>query len=348
MSEILMATSPTFNDLADADIGAEKALTDDAIGKISNNAKFAGVRCEIFDLGHYQNGDTVQTPVSPVDGYAYALGEIIFDFQLYSTRAVGTPFFGGQGTPPAIAASQAGNLLWLIVNIEDATGVVSLQMSYTNDAGVTETTNNDGMVRVLAFCQRSGITLGAIPEFVDVPEDILAVAQPLREGNDDPTQDGIIDISHNAKFAAVRCEIIYQGFWRSNGVVTLPVSPIDGYTYKRGEVHYKAILYSTLHPSAFTQGTTTPPTVGAATLVKRMSVGALYWYKFDVDDVTGTLNCGVSYFVPGGAESIYDGSAPLNSIDGVLKIYAICQRESVNAAIVGSGFGLGGPGGTHV
>lgn len=343
MSQLTFASAPIFNDLADASIGTDKALTDDAIQKISKNAKFGIVRPEIIFLGYYKNGDTVPTPVSPVDAYAYSTAEVVFDFQLYSTRAPASGFFSGQSTPPAIGVSQPGNLFWFTANINSA-GVVALTVSYLKNSSETQT--NDGIVKVYALCQRNAaLALGAQPSFLDVPDDVLAVSQPLRVGNA-ANKFGLQDISHNAKYGAVRHEIIFQGFFSGSQTIGLPTSPVDGYTYKRGEIRYKAILYTTLAPNGtFANGQTTVPTLGNGQLAKRTGKGPMYWYKMDVEDTTGVTACGVSYYVEGGAESIYDGSAPLSSADGILKVYAICQRDSVNSVVVGVGGSTGSQGG---
>jgi hypothetical protein len=74
------------------------------------------------------------------------------------------------------------------------------------------------------------------------------------------------------------------------------------------------------------------------------TAGNLYWKNFTVDDVTRTVSTVVSYYVADGAESITN--------DGVVKVLAVCQRQSDNAFIVspqgqsagGVGTGLAGSG----
>jgi hypothetical protein len=427
MSQLRIAVPPTFNDLADSAISANKCFTDDSIGKISDNAKFAMVRTEIIPMGFYKHGDTVGYPTSPVDGYVYSgSDQVIYDFQLYSTRAPNTAtgqlalvgvhtagtgyvvgdilgvtqanagnglvqvssvggggavtglslisgglgystasnlataggtgtgctvdvplissvFFSGQSTPPILSNDQGGNLFYFIADIPSSR-VVSLTTHYLNNNGA-EVSSNDGIVKVYAVCQRTGLSLGAIPTFKDAPEGTVMVAQPLREGNQSsPARFGALDISYLAKFATVRTEIIPMGFWSGGQTIPVPASPVDGYQYQRGEVRYKGIIYTTLHPNGFTQGTSTPPTVGSG-LTKRLLKGPLYWHKMSVDDTTGITACGVSYYIPNGAETIYDGSAPNNAQDGVLKVYAICQRMSVNAVVLGVNGGIGSLGG---
>src|SRR5436309_3503220 len=98
MSQLAFAAAPSFTDRADAALGIDKALTDFRLQELSQNAKFGAVRPEIIFCGYYKHGDTVATPISPVDGYAYSTAEVIWDFQLYSTRPPSNPgsdFFSG-------------------------------------------------------------------------------------------------------------------------------------------------------------------------------------------------------------------------------------------------------------
>lgn len=158
MSQLTFASIPGFADLADANIGPNKVLTDDSMVKISQNAKFAAVRAEIIFMGFYKHGDTIGVPTSPVDGYAYSRAEVMMDFTLFSTRPPASGFISGQATAPGIGASQPANLYWFIVDINDATGVVSITTSYYKQGGA-ETTQNDGIVKVYAICQRSSINV---------------------------------------------------------------------------------------------------------------------------------------------------------------------------------------------
>ena len=51
MSQMLMSSIPGFFDLADSTIAGGRPLTDYALAKISHNAKFGAVRCEIIYMG---------------------------------------------------------------------------------------------------------------------------------------------------------------------------------------------------------------------------------------------------------------------------------------------------------
>jgi hypothetical protein len=157
---MLMSEIPGFFDLDDNVIAGGQPLTDYALAKISHNAKFGAVRCEIIYMGYYANGDTVQPPVSPVDGYQYGYPECFFFWMRYSNRAPQPGYTPGQATPPAQSNLQASSLYnfgpW---DINDANGAVSLRTTYWD--GSHETVTNDGIVKVFAICQRLSVNLPA-------------------------------------------------------------------------------------------------------------------------------------------------------------------------------------------
>lgn len=354
MSQLLFASVPAFNDLADATVAANKCITDQAIQRISNNAKWGAVRCEQVFMGFYKHGDTIPLPVSPVDGYAYSNSgspkEVVFLFELYSTRAPAASFQSGQSTSPAISNSQSGNIYWFTNDIS-TTGVVAISIGYT---AASNTATHDGIVKVWALCQRN-MTLGAIPDFLDIPLDVFAAGQPLKVG-DTASKYGITDVNENAKFGAVRHEVIFQGFWASGYNVstdgshgTYPVSPVDGYVYSQAEIRYKATLYSNCPPAGgFINGQTTAPTLAGGTLTRRDSKGPLYWWESDIDDTVGLTYAQVSYYINKAAETIYGNGSGVGTGDGIFKVYAICQRSSSNAlssAAGAAGFGIGTTGG---
>ena len=98
MSQMLMSSIPGFFDLADSTIPGGQPLTDYALAKISHNAKFGAVRCEIIYMGFYGPGDTVAPPVSPVDGYSYSYAECL-GFSEFCTPPAHQPRAMFQGKP---------------------------------------------------------------------------------------------------------------------------------------------------------------------------------------------------------------------------------------------------------
>jgi len=156
MSQLTFTAIPGFFDLADSAIAGNQPLTDDSLQKISHNAKFAAVRCEVIFMGFYANGNTVPAPVSPVDGYAYSRAECVFIPVFVSTRQPAPGFVPGQASFPALA--NADNYQGSLVaapyelDINDATGIVTCSV-YGSSNGA----QNQGTVKVYAVCQRSSV-----------------------------------------------------------------------------------------------------------------------------------------------------------------------------------------------
>lgn len=150
MSQLTFASIPGFFDLLDSTISAGQPLTDDAILKISHNAKFAAVRVEPFDMGYYANGNVVPTPASPVDGYAFSRQECLFFPVHASSLSPAAGFVPGQaGFPPLAPTQGSGGLLAspYVLTIEPSApasgksaGQITLQNYYSSSGAVSEGT----------------------------------------------------------------------------------------------------------------------------------------------------------------------------------------------------------------
>jgi hypothetical protein len=163
MPQLTMNVAPGFNDLSDALLVQDAPLTDDILTKISHNAKFGVVRIERIFLGFFKSGDnifTIAPPFSPVDGYAYAQEEILYDFELVTTRAPGAGFVPGQASPPTLSPNQAANLLYWNYDIDDSTGIVFIDVHYYPPGG-QEVNFPDGIVKVYAECQRLSVNVAS-------------------------------------------------------------------------------------------------------------------------------------------------------------------------------------------
>jgi len=156
----------------------------------------------------------------------------------------------------------------------------------------------------------SQLTMNAVPGFFDLADSAIAGGQPL-------TDDSLLKISHNAKFAAVRAEVIYMGFYTSGNTVPAPVSPVDGYAYQRNECVFMPIFASSRQPAAgFVPGQAGFPALANNDL----GTGSLLVvpYELDINDATGLVTCQV-YFA---------GNAAQNQ--GTVKVYCVAMRSSVN------------------
>ncbi len=160
MSQLTFSAVPGFFDISDAVLAGGQPLTDDAILKLSHNAKFAAVRTEILLLGFYQHGDTVPVPASPVDGYQYSRSECMFLPILVSSRSPAAGFVSGQKVFPPVASADAGQGNLVIVpyqlDINDATGQLTCQ-TYWSASG----TENQGLVKVYVIATRSSVSVSA-------------------------------------------------------------------------------------------------------------------------------------------------------------------------------------------
>ena len=170
MSQMLMSAIPGFFDLADSTIAGGQPLTDYSLAKISHNAKFAAVRCEVLLCGFYGPNDTVPPPSSPVDGYGYSYSECIFVPVLFSSRQPAPGYTPGQVTPPALAPNDLGTGVLLVCpfecDINNANGKVTLSMyfsggTYQSLGGSGGGAFNQGTVKVMAICQRLSVNLPA-------------------------------------------------------------------------------------------------------------------------------------------------------------------------------------------
>jgi hypothetical protein len=158
MSQLTMSAIPGFFDLADSAIAGGQPLTDDSMLKISHNAKFGAVRCELIYMGFYTSGNTVPTPTSPVDGYAYQRSECVFIPIFASSRQPAAGFVPGQATFPSLANNDLGTGSLLIVpyelDINDATGLVTCQVYFAGNAA-----QNQGTVKVYCVGMRSSVNV---------------------------------------------------------------------------------------------------------------------------------------------------------------------------------------------
>ncbi len=153
-------------------------------------------------------------------------------------------------------------------------------------------------------------------------------------GNSDPrslivsgkvlTHQIIGEINTNGKFAAARLETFFLGYFKHGDTVGLGgagvqiVSPVDGYAYTPGTginqdtIIYDFHLYTTRAPSGsgFTSGMLTTPPISSS------QAGSPYWWTANIDS-SAVVQLHVNY----------DGSTG-SSNDGILKVYAHCQRQS--------------------
>lgn len=159
IAPVVITTVRGFLDIPDAQLAAGQVFTDDIAVNLNQNARFGMVRSETIFMGFWKHGDTVPSPLSPVDGYAYDPTEVLYQCMLYSPRAPGVGFVSGQTSVPVIAAGQPTNVYWFACDINDANGLVDITISYFQQGKIPETITHDGMVKVYAICQRQSVNV---------------------------------------------------------------------------------------------------------------------------------------------------------------------------------------------
>ena len=160
----------------------------------------------------------------------------------------------------------------------------------------------------------SQLTLSAIPGFFDLADGAIAAGQPL-------TDDSMLKISHNAKFGTVRSKLIFMGFYANGNTVPTPIDADDGYAYSRAECQFIWMIYSNRAPApGFVPGQAAPPAQANS------QANLLYNFPggWDINDATGLVSLRTTYYTPGGAETVTN--------DGIIKVYAVCLRLSLNSA----------------
>jgi hypothetical protein len=109
------------------------------------------VRNEQF-WGFYRNGETVELPTSPADGYNYSRSELLYSWSVYWTGSAPSALNGTQSAPVGGATSGGGEILQAKYYVDQTTGVVSTVTSYYN-TGQHDT--NDGILMVIVHAQRN-------------------------------------------------------------------------------------------------------------------------------------------------------------------------------------------------
>lgn len=295
---LILNTQPGFNDQPDSALVAGNYAMGLQMAKISGNAALGMCRMEFFqDI--YTNGETVDLPISPVDGYQYAMDELTFVWGVWSTANDSNGWITG---PQA---------LWYCAwDVDQETGLVSCTEWYRADgaAGVS----NDGHLQVFTIAQRQKqvLTAAATPGWTQLQvstfvEDLAYSQSLLQSMNDD------------AKFAVLGQEAIYMGPFFNGETVPRPVSPADDYEYAYSEVTFLfSWLYTTYNADAEMVQLACPPYYTLASL------------NAAINPSTGVVTCAVGMMGQGG-----EGYTSYNTL-GVISVVALCQRARTGTPAV--------------
>ncbi len=138
-------------DLPDSAFAAGANVIEDLVVALNSLVRFACVADEYILAGGFRNGETVPTPQSADDGYAYSRSELLYAFSLVFTPDSETGINGGPG-----------NLLYLYDYVEQDTGLVQSRINYYN-LGSNETATTNGVTDVLTCCRRGAGAHAALP-----------------------------------------------------------------------------------------------------------------------------------------------------------------------------------------
>lgn len=262
---LTLRSIPGFTDIPDANFAAGQVVRGINLAKIAENAEFGMVRFEIFS-GTYTDGETVDLPVSPVDGYAYSREELIYGWALWSSVDASTGWASAQ---EALWYCQWSVDQW--EGPDSPGGGVHCNEWYTwIHSNQPNTQTSDGILQVFVLAQRgaggsytaqpggSGYTFPGGSGFTtDLTMAAAASYSPLADSSfaqDDPLTQAIAQqLNENAKFGAVNVEAFYCGEFINGQTVPQLVSPVDGYTYPYANTAFLACPRWTTGGSAYTQ-----------------------------------------------------------------------------------------------
>jgi len=170
--------------------------------------------------------------------------------------------------------------------------------------------------------------MSSIPGFTDVSDAAVTAALGNLATTYPNLVTALLQISHNAKFGAVRSELIPMGFYGPGDTVPAPASPVDGYQYSYAECWFQFFLYSERQPApGYTPGQATPPALASLDLGAGNPIVSPY--QADINDANGKVNL-QEYFLGGAYGSSTGGSGGGAFPQGTVKVSALCQRLSQN------------------
>lgn len=293
MTAFLLSTVPGFSDVPEAAFEAEKLALGIQIAKISDNAAFGMVRCEVFSA-HYHDADTVILPTSVVDGYNYSREELTYVWAISNTFNAGSGWLSGPDS------------LWYAAwKVDQITGLVSCEEWYRRSGDhINSNRSTDGDLMVFTLAQRGqgSLTMNAEAEFIENDVALYGTDKPLRT-------DIMTNLCKSSKFAVVNFEAIYMGEFVNGDTVPAPISPVDGFTYDiaAGDVSFVFSWRWTALGSRYTQ--------------PDLALGQLGPMHASIDPSNGAVSASVGYI--GG---LGDGALTTETTHGRLAVVAICQR----------------------
>lgn len=286
---LILNTQPGFSDQPDSVLAAGNFALGLQLAKINGNAALGMCRMEFFQ-GVYTNGQTVDLPVSSVDGYQYSIAECTFLWQVFNSANASTGWITGPTS------------LWFCGwNVDQDTAFVTCDEWYRNAADSAE--SQDGSLQVFIVAQRQQQTLTAATQPTWTQQNASLFTQDLAYSSD-----VLIALNESAKFAVLAQEVISMGEFYNGQTVPRPVSPADGYEYAySGEVTFVYCWRWTTGQAAYAAPAWEP----------YEGLGALY---ASIAASTGVVTCGIGWSEHDGNNYAFD------STYGRVAVFAFCQR----------------------
>jgi hypothetical protein len=216
---LTLTTPPGYADLSDSVLVAGAPALAFDIGKIYGNSAFGMVRPEIFQ-GVFKHGDTVGTPVSPIDGYVYSRDELIYFWTIRNSVNPATGWI-----------SADDSLFFCAWKVDQSTGQVYCDEWYRRSgshADVTHTNDGSLLVWTIAQRQQTSLVMAVSPSYTGITASWIGIDKPL-------SQQLAQGLNEDAKFSVVNKECFYLGEYYNGQTVTTPTSPADGHHYSAGE-----------------------------------------------------------------------------------------------------------------
>jgi hypothetical protein len=284
---LILNTQPGFSDQPDSALAAGKFALGLQMAKISGNAALGMVRLEFFQ-GVYTNGQTVNLPVSTVDGYQYQRNELTYIWAIYSSANPSTGWITGPMS------------LWFCGwKVDQLLGLVTCDEWYRNAAQSAD--SQDGFLQVFTVGQRQQKTLTAAAQPTWTQQQASQFITDYAYA-----QDVLVALNNNAKFSVIGQEVISMGEFYNGQTVPTPVSPADAYAYAYPEVKFVFSWRWTCGQTAYAAPAWEPyEELGAL----EASIGG-----------TGVVACGIGWSRQDGNNYTFDNTY------GRLAVFALCQR----------------------
>lgn len=298
-----LKTPPGFSDIDETKLLAGGVVHSLKLNQIAQNAALGMVRPEFF-YSTQVNGDTVETPISPVDQYQYQRDELIYVYTPYTSFDPDTGWTGADGI-----------LFYLQWDVDPLTGVVTSVEYYHPTGNNPVNKSNDGQLIVLTIAQRAsdGVKMTIPPGISNVDLSLFGVDKPV-------TQTMMQTLAKNSKFAAVKAEVFYCGEFVNGQKVPPPVSSVDGYQYRYDECKFMSSWLWTTNPNYFG-----PPPMATASGGNANGGWSQINYLQAAVDTSGNVTTAVHFYNNG---DIDPSTAPNGStVFGRLRVYVFCQRS---------------------